>query len=552
MLVTAGTDYYIAWDNKWSASGFSFEIIEEEIVVPITYTTQTTPGLNSSYNICVVDMNGDGKDDIAGVNQNQLKIHFQGNAGVLTSQTFPINAGSHMPSWSLAAGDYNKDGFNDLLLGAGNGLSFWKSNATGTAYTSITPGQDIFCQRTNFIDINNDGNLDAFSCHDIAPNCYYINDGSANMNYYQSGGNSQFGDDGGNYASIWTDYDNDGDSDLFISKCSGPACELHRNNGDGTYTNVAATAGLDFQPVQSWSSAIADFDNDGDMDILVGSNGNASTRLYRNDLGQGTDQFTNVTLGSGWDTNSSYNRDYVSYDFDNDGNMDVLAGGGQIMFGGGNNTFSPTVYPGIGVGGIGDLNNDGFLDIQNGGTIRYAVPNDNKWLKVVLHGIQSNSNGIGARLTLNGPWGTQIRDIRSGEGFEYMSTLNAHFGLGANTVITSLVITWPSGVVDTILNPAVNQSLSVTEGSTLLDVPGHDASKFSIYPNPVHEQLSISRPSGMQPIKAIEIFDMQGRLVLTPAIQEESISVKSLSQGSYILLIRTIDNAAQTQKFIKK
>src|ERR1051325_10506586 len=100
-----------------------------------------------------------------------------------------------------------------------------------------------------------------------------MNDGSGNMSYFQSTGANLFGNIGGNYASIWTDYDNDGDSDLFISKCSGPPCELHRNNGNGTFTDVAYVSGLNFTTVSSWSSAIFDYDNDGDMDILVGSNG---------------------------------------------------------------------------------------------------------------------------------------------------------------------------------------------------------------------------------------------------------------------------------------
>ena len=74
--------------------------------------------------------------------------------------------------------------------------------------------------------------------------------------------------------------------------------------------------------------------------------------------------------------------------------MDVLGGGNKIMFNQGDATFAPTSYTNISVGAVGDLNNDGFLDIQNGNTIRYAVPNANNWLKITLNGIQSNSNGI--------------------------------------------------------------------------------------------------------------------------------------------------------------
>jgi hypothetical protein len=158
--VTAGTTYIIAWDNRWSSTGFTFQLIEAPVVVPppapITYTTQTIATINSTYNLGVVDMNGDKKDDIVGVSANNLKVHNQGTSGTFSITDFPISGSSDMPNWSIAAGDYNKDGFNDLLLGSGSGLTFWRSNSTGTAYTNVNPSDYIFCQRTNFIDINND------------------------------------------------------------------------------------------------------------------------------------------------------------------------------------------------------------------------------------------------------------------------------------------------------------------------------------------------------------------------------------------------------------
>ncbi|WP_162126079.1 FG-GAP repeat domain-containing protein [Flavobacterium phycosphaerae] len=185
--VSAGTTYYIAWDNKWSTEGFDFQITEAPIIVPVNFTTQVVPTINSTYNLCVVDMNGDNLDDIVGVSANNLRVHYQGStAGVFTYTDFPITGTSMMPGWSMAAGDYNRDGFNDIVLGSGQGLSVWTSNSTGSAYSNFTPGDYIFCQRTNFADLNNDGNLDVFSCHDIAPNCYYLNDGLGDLTFYQS------------------------------------------------------------------------------------------------------------------------------------------------------------------------------------------------------------------------------------------------------------------------------------------------------------------------------------------------------------------------------
>ena len=558
--VEAGTTYYIAWDNYWEADGFVWTLTEGELVVPIptpvSYNNVPVPTINSSFNMCIVDMNGDHKDDIVGVTNGNLKVHFQQEGGTFNISNFPISGSSYMPNWSLAAGDLNKDGYNDLLLGNGSGLTFWQSNNTGTEYTAITPGQYIFCQRTNFHDINNDGNLDAFSCHDVDPNVYYLNDGAGNYTYYQSGitpGAYNLGliMSGGNYASIWTDIDNDGDSDMFISKCSGPPCELHLNNGDAGYTDVSALAGINITPVQSWSSAVADFDNDGDMDILIGSNGGSGNFLFRNNVDEGNTitAFTNVTAGSGWDVNVP-NRDYIAYDFDNDGFVDVLGGGNRIMFNMGNMVFAPVSYPSIGVGAVGDLNNDGFLDIMNGSTVRYAIPNGNNWFKVALGGVESNSNGIGSRIELYGTWGKQIRDVRSGEGFGYMSTLNTHFGIGEATEIQKVVIKWPSGTVDIIENPTPNQMLFVEEGSHQLGVGQNTRSPFSLYPNPANEVLNISSAGDYQ-VKSARVYDMTGRLVVSTDVTDSKINVKQLALGTYVIILNDANGKSFSQKFMK-
>jgi hypothetical protein len=557
--VSGGTTYFIAWDNKWSTAGFDFQITEVPIVYPVTYTSQTVATINSGYNYCIVDMNGDSIDDIVGVSDNNLRVHRQGANGSLTVLDYPIAGTSDMPYWSMAAGDFNRDGYNDLVLGSGDGLTFWKSNNTGTAYTNVNPSDDIFCQRTNFIDINNDGNLDAFSCHDVAPNVYYMNDGN-NFTYYQSGispGAYSLGvtSSGGNYASLWTDYDNDGDSDMFMSKCSGPPCELHRNDGNGVFTDVSAQAQINIQPIQSWSSAIADFDNDGDMDIMIGSNGSVGHKFFRNNLDTTNnveEAFTNITAGSGFDTNTNTNRDYIAYDFDNDGLVDVMGGGNKIMFNKGNNVFESSTYPSIGVGAVGDLNEDGFLDVLNNSTILYAVPNSNKWITVALQGVQSNRNGIGARIEIYGAWGKQIRDIRSGEGFKYMSSLNAHFGIGQATTIDQLVIKWPSGIIDTYNNVTPNQVLKAMEGATL-DINSFNNTAFSLYPNPVKHTINITLNSNNTiEFKEAQVFDMNGKVILQTKMETNTINVDKLATGTYILLLKDTQEKNYSQKFIKE
>lgn len=549
--VTSGTTYYIAFDNRWNPSGFTFDLIEQPIVASVLSFSSQSVSLTGTYNNCVVDMNGDNLDDIVSVSATQLQI-LQKNSGTagFTTVTVPVTNVINQPSWSISAGDYNKDGFNDLLLGGGNGATFLQTANSGTTYNSVNFAQYIFCQRSNFTDINKDGNLDAFVCHDVDPNVYFMNNGSGTLSFNQGG----LGDhtEGGNYGSIWVDYDNDGDSDLFIAKCRGGATtaninELHRNNGNGTFTNVSIAANM-ADPIQTWSSAWGDFDNDGDMDALVGasSNTNGMHKLMRNN-GNGT--FSDVTAGSGYDTFLSMGIEHVAHDFNNDGFVDVFGAGNKVMINNGNMTFTPhSVTPTNGP--IGDLNNDGFLDVQNGNVIYYNNPNANNWIKINLKGIQSNSNGIGARVEIYGAWGKQIRDVRSGDGFRNMSTLNTHFGIGTETQITQVVIRWPSGVVDTIVNPTTNQALNVIEGSTL-GVAENNLGNFTMYPNPTNDFIRFNTANADEKIKSVTIYDITGKVVKKDTASNNSVFVQELQNGTYVIILENNLGKKHSGKFIK-
>jgi PKD repeat protein len=126
------------------------------------------------------------------------------------------------------------------------------------------------------------------------------------------------------------------------------------------------------------------------------------------------------------------------------------------------------------------LNDDGFLDIQNATTVFFNQPNGNNWFKMNLKGIESNSNGIGARVEIYGAWGKQIRDVQSGIGFRHMGTLNPHFGIGTATTIDSVIVRWPSGEVDLICNPDINSTYYLEEGSGMLPVAAFSVSANDI------------------------------------------------------------------------
>jgi hypothetical protein len=413
---------------------------------------------------CAVDMNGDFLDDVVVVTSSGMTIHYQQFDGSFISQTFNIDI-EYVPDWSIAAGDLDNNGYNDVLLGNGNRVTFLVANADGSDYSQEVQPDYIFSQRSTFSDIDNDGNLDAFVCHDVDQSHPFRSDGNGNMVLDQS--LIETTDRPGNYAAIWVDYDNDWDSDLYISKCifgsNDPTDinrvnQMYRNNGDGTYTEIAEDINM-ADNAQSWATVFEDFDNDGDFDGFM-INHDFSNRFMLNDgAGNFTDIIDDVNIAKNdlgaWEASAA--------DFDNDGYVDIFSElGKEIYLNNGNLTFTGIDIP-IDDGALGDFNNDGFMDILKDGTIWMNEGNDNNWLKINTVGIQSNKNGIGARIEIYGVWGVQIREVRAGESFRPMSTLNTHFGIGQAEEIEMVVVKWPSGLMTMIENPDINTTLTLSE-----------------------------------------------------------------------------------------
>lgn len=542
--VTAGNTYYIAFDDRFSGAGFAFELSEvapppPPPPTPIDFNPQTIVAGGLDY--CVVDMNNDGLDDVVDVGPTTIHINYQQPGGGFMATSYTTTPADHPASWSICAGDLDGNGHNDLMYGAGDGVTFMLANGDGTAYTEMSFPQYVFCQRTNMVDLNNDGNLDAFSCHDIDANVYFLNDGSNNFSFHQGG----LGEDCGNYGSVWVDMDNDHDLDLFVAKCGcDPVDICYRNNGDGTFTNVAASMGFaDTQ--QSWSSAWADFDNDGDLDVLIGTSSGDYQKLMRND----GNVFTNVTAGSGFDASPTVlNIDWMAHDFNNDGWVDVM--GYRTMFiNNGDMTFTAgPVLPANGP--VGDLNNDGYLDIQNGNTLYMNAGGTNHYLAINTVGTVSNKNGIGARVQITSALGTQIREVKSGDQFHYMSSLKTYFGLGTDTEVSNLSIFWPSGLVTSIDNPAIDTTLTVVENDVSTGVHPLAANELGLYPNPATDLMEVRAKVNVnnQPVL---ITDVAGKAVLTTTVRNGHVDVSGLAKGAYLMQLvagKTVLNA----RFVKQ
>ncbi|WP_299208332.1 FG-GAP-like repeat-containing protein [uncultured Dokdonia sp.] len=552
----------------------------------ITFTDATNllenQTLSSGVAMAVTDMNNDKLDDIIRIDNGvNLQIEYQQPDGSF-ERLIIGNVGN---PWGMSIADVDENGFNDIIVGgAYDGVRFLAASDDGTSFSLETlGGPNIFVQNTNFADINNDGAIDFFACHDDGVSSPYRNNGAGDFVYdlsminAVSAGDS---DNSGNYGSIWTDYDSDGDLDLFISKCRLQAAGnpddprrlnvLYQNDGSNNFTEVAEEAGLRPRR-QTWSTNFEDIDNDGDFDAVM-VNHDLSSQIYENN-GDGT--FTDITASSGVasELNSlGLGIQVMMEDFNNDTFIDIILTSTNqnhlLLLNDGDNTFTSVSNPfatsndEIQSAAVGDLNNDGFIDVIAGYATGFNNSsnvddqlfindgNDNNWTKIHLEGVESNVNGIGARVEIQGAWGSQIREVRAGESYGTQNSLTSHFGLGAATNIATIIVNWPSGIVDTIENVDSNTSLTIVEGEGLLSVDNVTRiEEFTLFPNPASAQINFTLHPEAQ-TSTIFVYDVLGRQVLsqnTKVTGTQSIDISNLKSGVYFVSVGTT-----VQKFIKK
>lgn len=490
--------------TRWLLLTSGMTLVSNEALALDPFTNASAslnnPSLSSGVAIGAWDMNADGLDDLVRIHDTtDLQIEYQQPDGSFMLLDYGSIMGS---SWSLSIGDLNNDGYGDIFTGGGyDGLKVLLAIDEGTNYLIDTlPGPEIFVQCSNFADIDNDGNQDLFICHDDGISSRYRGEGSGNLVLAPDlivPESTIPSDDSGNYGTVWTDYDNDGDIDLYIAKCRLGVNDpldgrrlnlLFQNDGNGVFTEVAEDAGL--RPfAQSWSTDFGDIDNDGDLDAILITH-DSTSRLYENGAnGDPIGTFTDIAEEAGMVEDLDdidLGIQSMFEDFDNDGWVDLLVTGRsnehRLFMNNGDKTFTaaadpfPTDNRGIQSAAIGDFNNDGFPDVIAGFAVGFNQPsgigdrlfinpgNDNNWLNVRLTGVMSNATGAGARVELTTATGTQIREVRAGQGYGITVSPVRHFGLGTEEAVETLVVRWPSGTVDTIPNPPINGQIHVIEG----------------------------------------------------------------------------------------
>lgn len=218
------------------------------------------------------------------------------------------------------------------------------------------------------------------------------------------------------------DIENDGDLDIYSTNIDEGI--LYRNEGGGQFDKVTHPW---IQPGSSvgWGTAFADFDHDGDEDLITVANGTAAF-LFAND---GGGQFSNVTPGSGLNL---YGRSLVHFDFDLDGDLDVVIAD--------NDGLAPVLY-------------------RN----RSPALNGRHWLVVDPVGTSDNRDAIGTRIAVSAGGVTRTRWIVAGSSFHSAPPPQAHFGLGDEDVADEVRITWPSGQVQVLQDVPVDRVLRVLQ-----------------------------------------------------------------------------------------
>ena len=442
-----------------------------------------------------IDYNNDGNLDLF-VNNDYLYKN-NGNGNFTKNLSFKGKTSSLKPGTSVGSGgswaDYDNDGDLDFYSAAA--YSFLFKNNGDESFTKITEG-DIGDSIGNrgwtavWADYDNDGNVDLLVVHPAGfvpggsiPNQLFHNDGPPNYTFTRQSG-YEFIDHIAPYTvATWSDFDLDGDLDLFIA--SGPASGssakdyLFKNtlveNGTVGFERINTNPiGTDLQDGQVYNWI--DFDNDGDLDGFLTNYGSAVNRFYINDNGKYVDSPANLELARAKCLANAWG------DFDNDGFLDVIiTSEGQTFFfhNNGDGTFTNTKNAltlkanerGV---TIGDFDNDGDLDVfiagfsDGNGIFRNDNSNGNGWIKIKLVGVKSNKAAIGAKVklkaTINGKTMWQFREVLAQNSFNSQNSLIVHFGLGDAAIIDSLEVIWPSGITDTFKDLAPDQFKTITEG----------------------------------------------------------------------------------------
>ncbi len=577
-------------------------LVSGQLFTEITYDTNPIvdhgSAASGAYNGCAwIDYNNDGLLDLFWVRGGLFRNDGEGGFTEITDSHLRTDAGFGN-TWA----DYNNDGFIDCFISGGNtrGSSLHQNNGDGT-FTKIYAGPllDSLALRgwgSAFADFNNDTYPDIV----IAAPYGFAGVTDGNKLLMSDGAGSFIRLDTSIICDVtapytvpsWSDFDFDGDMDCFIG--SGPANgtvapdylfknQLTETGVQGYFTRlIEYPIGTDDVDGQIWNWI--DYDNDGDLDAYltnyIGISGGIGmeNNLYRNDEGI----FTKMTEAEAGAIVSDQGLSLASVweDFDNDGDLDCFItndGAAQCKYYENNNdgsfttnTTEPIVQTTASFysASAGDYDRDGDLDLfvsaTGSGKALYqnnASDNGNSWVNFNLKGngpgiiIGSNRSAIGARVRAKAEIGGtdvwQMREVSAQNSFNGMNSLNVEFGFGDATIIDSLIIEWPSGIVDYCTNLPVNNFYEVQETFCPEEILSADmiesVQQIIAMPNPSADLFTIQYTLNSETEIEIYIVDTMGKMIHRLQHQKETAGIKTiqfdasrLSSGIYYFIIKSV------------
>jgi len=446
-----------------------------------------------------------------------------------TNVTDEAGVGDKGFALGVAVGDYDNDGDRDIFVNNYGANVLYRNNGDGT-FTDVAEqaglgGADFFASGACFLDIDKDGDLDVYVSNYLkftydlygprymrgvpvyrdprqypaSPDILYRNNGDGTFTDISEASGIAL-HEGWGMGMVCADYDNDGDTDIFIANDESENF-LFQNDGTGKFEEVGLIAGVgyDLHGDEHGSMGVdcGDFDNDGWLDFYVTSYQSQLATLYKN-LGDGTFQDVTLMTGAGAGTFPNVTWGNTIADFDNDGDRDIFVACGHLqdniekytdsstyfeqnllLLNTGNRKFAD-VSNSSGDGllvrfssrgaGFDDLDNDGDLDAvilnsREGPTIlRNDTSNGNHWIQIRLQGVKTNRDGVGARVKVVAGDLTLIDEVHSGRGYQSHYGMRLHFGLGKRDRVDRIEVRWIGGGVDVLEDVAVDQVLTIREG----------------------------------------------------------------------------------------
>ena len=387
---------------------------------------------------------------------------------------------SVQPNLHVVFADINKDGTQDLILETAKGIVY-SSEHTDTEENEQAVPVVLYekpVSETGLllpVDYDHDGDLDIFT---TGAKMYRNNgDDKGNITFTDVSEQTFVGTDADNMSSVQrapaaavsADFDDDGDIDIFTTH-KGIGCTLYDNLRQGRLRAVSRETGIP-QDIGYIATAAGDYDNDGDTDLFLATADRI--HLYRN-RGDGSFVEAPSSETSVLDSPPALLK---NIDYDNDGAVDIWIGGDKGMFlfrNDGTGTFmepypliesvtpmgDPILYSAV-AGAVGDYDNDGDLDlffINTDGQLR-ALQNDggnqNNWIQVRLEGITAGNNkvnrdGIGSKLEV------KVGDLYQ---LQYVTEQVSHFGLGTYDAADVVRVVWTNGVPQNVVKPQVRQRI---------------------------------------------------------------------------------------------